>query len=182
MSNTNYYCYFESPIGRIVIQGNGDFVTGLYLPNHKGWQQPDSSWVQDELPFTEVRVQLTEYFAGERTQFEIPLKLQGTPFQQQVWNELRRIPYGTTLRYGELAQRIGQPNASRAVGNANGRNPISIIVPCHRVIGSDGRLTGYAGGITKKQWLLDWESSGHRNQEDQLELFDLTEGCHMRRY
>jgi methylated-DNA-[protein]-cysteine S-methyltransferase len=87
----------------------------------------------------------------------VPLKLAGTPFQRQVWQELVRIPYGTTITYAELARRVGKPTASRAVGNANGRNPISILVPCHRVIGANGKLTGYAGGVAKKQWLLDWE-------------------------
>src|SRR5205807_4847601 len=107
--------------------------------------------------FTRVRKQLAEYFAGERRQFDVPLKLAGTPFQQRVWLELARIPFGTTITYAELAQRLGRPTASRAVGHANGRNPISIIVPCHRVIGADGKLTGYAGGLDKKQWLLAWE-------------------------
>ena len=104
-----------------------------------------------------MRAQLAEYFAGQRQQFDVPFKRSGTPFQQRVWQELVRIPFGTTITYAQLAQRIGQPTAARAVGHANGRNPISIIVPCHRVIGADGKLTGYAGGIDNKQWLLAWE-------------------------
>ena len=107
--------------------------------------------------FTAVRKQLAEYFAGARQQFDVPLKLTGTPFQKRVWQELVRIPFGTTISYAQLAQRIGKPTAARAVGHANGRNPISIIVPCHRVIGADGKLTGYAGGVNNKQWLLAWE-------------------------
>ena len=112
---------------------------------------------QSDAPFAAVREQLAEYFAGERQQFDVPLKLAGTPFQQRVWQELVRIPFGTTITYAQLAQRVGKPTASRAVGHANGRNPISIIVPCHRVIGANGKLTGYAGGVEKKQWLLEWE-------------------------
>ncbi len=104
-----------------------------------------------------VRDQLAEYFAGERTEFDIPLKLAGTPFQNRVWQELARIPFGVTISYGELARRVGQPTASRAVGSANGKNPISIIVPCHRVIATSGNLTGYGGGLPNKQWLLQHE-------------------------
>jgi methylated-DNA-[protein]-cysteine S-methyltransferase len=101
--------------------------------------------------------QLREYFAGERTGFDLGLAATGTPFQQRVWAALREIPYGLTWSYGELALRIGQPTASRAVGLANGRNPIAIVVPCHRVIGASGMLTGYAGGVERKRWLLDHE-------------------------
>jgi methylated-DNA-[protein]-cysteine S-methyltransferase len=104
-----------------------------------------------------VREQLDEYFAGERQEFDVPLKLEGTPFQRGVWRELARIPFGTTITYAELARRIGRPTASRAVGHANGRNPISILVPCHRVVGAGGQLTGYAGGVDKKRWLLERE-------------------------
>jgi methylated-DNA-[protein]-cysteine S-methyltransferase len=132
-------------------------VTGLFMPQHKGWRGPDVSWQQSDASFAIAREQLAEYFAGDRQTFDVPLKLLGAPFQQLVWQELVRIPFGTTITYGRLAQRIGRPTASRAVGHANSRNPISIIVPCHRVIGSNGNLTGYAGGIDKKQWLLAWE-------------------------
>lgn len=104
--------------------------------------------------------QLREYFAGDRTDFSLPLAASGTPFQQRVWTALREIPYGTTWSYGQLAARIGQPSASRAVGLANGRNPIAIVVPCHRVIGASGALTGYAGGVGRKRWLLDHEAVG----------------------
>jgi methylated-DNA-[protein]-cysteine S-methyltransferase len=139
------------------VQSDGQFVTGLLMPQHKGWRGPDASWQQSDAPFTAVREQLAGYFAGERQQFDLPIKLAGTPFQQRVWQELVRIPFGTTITYAQLAQRVGKPTASRAVGHANGRNPISIVVPCHRVIGANGKLTGYAGGIDKKQWLLAWE-------------------------
>jgi methylated-DNA-[protein]-cysteine S-methyltransferase len=157
MTNTNCYCYLESPLGKIFVQGDGEFVTGIFMPNHKRWTGPDASWKQSDASFSIVREQLAEYFAGSRQQFDVPLKVDGTPFQQRVWQELVRIPFGTTITYGQLAQRVGMPTGSRAVGNANGRNPISIIVPCHRVIGANGKLTGYAGGVEKKEWLLDWE-------------------------
>ena len=152
-----YYTYIDSPLGRVFVQGDGEFLTHLFMPHHKGWQGADESSKQSAAPFAAVREQLAEYFAGERRHFDLQLKLIGTPFQQQVWQELQRIPFGTTITYAQLAQRVGKPTASRAVGHANGRNPISIIVPCHRVIGADGKLTGYAGGIDKKKWLLAWE-------------------------
>ena len=154
---TTCYGYVDSPLGQLFVQGDGQFVTGLYLPEHQGWHGPDSSWRQSDASFAMVREQLAAYFIGERQQFDVPLKLAGTPFQQRVWQALVRIPFGTTITYAELAQRVGNPHASRAVGNANGRNPISILVPCHRVIGAGGKLTGYAGGVDKKQWLLAWE-------------------------
>ena len=157
MTTPVYYSYVESPLGRMFVKGDGQFVTGLYLPQHKGWQGPDAAWQESAAPFAAVLEQLGEYFAGERQAFDVPLKLAGTPFQQRVWQELVCIPFGTTITYAQLAQLIGKPTASRAVGHANSRNPISIIVPCHRVIGADGKLTGYAGGVDKKQWLLAWE-------------------------
>ncbi|HTM53326.1 MAG TPA: methylated-DNA--[protein]-cysteine S-methyltransferase [Pirellulales bacterium] len=159
MSAITYYSTIECPFGRMFVQGDGHFVTGLFMPQHKGWRGPDASWQASDEPFAAVREQLAEYFAGQRQRFDVPLKLAGTPFQQRVWQELLRIPFGTTISYAQLAERVGQPTASRAVGHANGRNPISIIVPCHRVIGANGKLTGYAGGLDKKQWLLEWEAS-----------------------
>jgi methylated-DNA-[protein]-cysteine S-methyltransferase len=111
----------------------------------------------DPTPFTEVIRQLKEYFAAQRTDFDLPLRLAGTPFQRSVWAALREIPFGQTMSYGQLAQRIGRPAAVRAVGLANGRNPIGIIVPCHRVVGATGALTGYGGGLERKQYLLELE-------------------------
>lgn len=157
MSST-YFTYIRSPLGQLLICGDGQFITGLFMPEHGGWLGPEASWRRSEAPFVAVRKQLAEYFDGRRQEFDVPLKLAGTPFQQRVWKELVRIPFGTTITYCELARRIGRPTASRAVGRANGRNPISIIIPCHRVVGADGTLTGYAGGIEKKRWLLDFES------------------------
>jgi methylated-DNA-[protein]-cysteine S-methyltransferase len=154
---TTCYTYIDTPLGPLLVQGDGDFVTGLFMPNHKGWPGLEASWQQTDAPFAAVRAQLGEYFAGARQQFDVPLKLSGTPFQQQVWQELLRIPFGGTITYAELAARVGKPAGARAVGHANGRNPVAIIVPCHRVIGANGKLTGYAGGMDKKQWLLAWE-------------------------
>jgi len=158
MAATIYYSYLETPLGDLLIQGDGRFVTGIYMPEHKGWRGPDPAWQQSDAPFAEVREQLAEYFAGHRRWFDVSFRLTGTPFQQRVWQELLSIPYGHTITYAELAERVGKPTASRAVGNANGRNPISILVPCHRVIGADGKLTGYAGGVERKRWLLNWEA------------------------
>ena len=157
MTMTVCYSHIASPLGRLFAQGDGQFVTGLFMPQHIGWRGPDASWRRSDASFAVVREQLAEYFAGERQQFDVPLKLAGTPFQQRVWQELVRIPFGTTITYAQLARRVGKPTASRAVGHANSRNPISIVVPCHRVIGADGKLTGYAGGVDKKEWLLAWE-------------------------
>ena len=147
MVTTLFYTFIDSPLGQICLEGDGQFLTGLHMPRHKHWSGLDASWQKSDAPFTTVRAQLDEYFAGQRQQFDVPLKSTGTPFQQRVWEELLRIPFGKTITYGQLAQRVGQPTASRAVGNANGRNPISILVPCHRVIGTSGKLTGYAGGV-----------------------------------
>ncbi len=175
MTTTACYTYIESPLGRLLVRGDGEFVTGLFMRGHKGSPGPEASWEESDAPFAAVREQLAEYFAGERQQFDVPLKMVGTPFQRRVWQELVRIPFGTTITYGQLAQRVGQPTASRAVGHANSRNPISIIVPCHRVIGADGKLTGYAGGVDKKRWLLAWERS--TTVAEPRSLFDAVPIC-----
>jgi methylated-DNA-[protein]-cysteine S-methyltransferase len=159
MTEQIVYGYVESPLGRLCVEGNGTLLTGLYLPEHKHRNGPSPTAVRDDDAFAAVREQLGEYFAGTRQAFDVPLRLHGTPFQQRVWQELTRIPFGATITYAELAERVGSSNRFRAVGNANGRNPISILVPCHRVIGSGGKLTGYAGGVDRKQRLLEWERS-----------------------
>lgn len=146
-----------SPLGDLLLTATPQGLTGLFLYLGHSNVQVRPEWVSDPAAFTKVAGQLEEYFAGERREFDVPLDLHGTPFQLKVWGELCRISYGTTLSYGQLAQRIGQPTASRAVGLANGRNPVSIIVPCHRVIGANGTLTGYGGGLHNKQALLDLE-------------------------
>lgn len=149
------HSYLPSPIGDLLLLGDGTHLTGLYTAEHV--RMPTALGDRSDREFAEVRSQLTEYFAGERASFDLPLKPAGTPFQQRVWQRLRQIPLGQTSSYGELAAEIGQPTAVRAVGMANGRNPISIIVPCHRVVGSTGELTGYAGGLAAKRWLLEHE-------------------------
>jgi methylated-DNA-[protein]-cysteine S-methyltransferase len=154
-----FYTTMDSPIGPLLLVSDGQALTGLYMVEHRHGLSPASDWVQDEcaVPLPEARAQLEAYFAGERTDFDLPLAPRGTDFQRRVWSELRAIPYGTTISYGELARRVGSPAAVRAVGQANGRNPISIIVPCHRVIGASGKLTGYGGGLDRKAALLDLE-------------------------
>ena len=147
-----------SPIGRLLLVGDERALHGLYMLDGPRPLAIDPAWTEDAAPFAAVITQLREYFAGERTDFDVAVELQGTPFQQRVWNALREIPYGQTISYGELALRIDQPSAVRAVGLANGRNPVSVIVPCHRVIGANGTLTGYGGGVERKRLLLDLEA------------------------
>jgi methylated-DNA-[protein]-cysteine S-methyltransferase len=154
----NAYTYFESPIGRLLLTSDGIALTGLYMEPSRKAQSTDG-WTEDVTvaPLSAAVRQLTEYFDGTRRAFDLPLRLLGTTFQTRVWRELTEIPYGQTWSYGQLAKRIDNPTASRAVGLANGRNPISILVPCHRVIGADGSLTGYGGGLERKRWLLAHE-------------------------
>lgn len=160
MSDTTYFLNYPSPVGDLLLTSDGTALTGLYLPDPRYGPTQGPGWVRgEEVPvLIETRRQLDQYFRGERTTFDVPLATAGTPFQQRVWRELCEIPYGRTWSYGELATRVGNPKASRAVGLANGRNPISIIVPCHRVIGADGSLTGYGGGLPCKKGLLSFES------------------------
>ena len=154
-----FYEHMPSPIGRLLLVSDGDALTGLYMSDHNGGPLPEPGWKRDQASLAAVREQLEAYFAGRLQQFEFGLNPAGTPFQRRVWMELRRIPFGETISYGELARRIGQPTASRAVGRANGQNPIAIVVPCHRVIGADGTLTGFGGGIDRKRWLLEHEAA-----------------------
>jgi methylated-DNA-[protein]-cysteine S-methyltransferase len=154
----NSFSYVDSPIGRLLLTTDGAALTGLYMEEHRNGQSTRGCSENASIgPLPAARRQLDEYFAGTRREFDLPLHLQGTVFQSQVWRELTQIPYGQTWSYGQLASRIQKPSASRAVGLANGRNPISIVVPCHRVIGADGSLTGYGGGLERKQWLLAHE-------------------------
>lgn len=147
----------DSPIGPLTLVAVDGVLVRLLMdvPGHE--PGPEVLGEPDPAPFAEVRGQLGEYFAGRRTGFDLPLRLEGTEFQRAVWAALREIPYGETISYGEQAARIGRPGASRAVGLANGRNPIAIIVPCHRVVGSSGTLTGFGGGLERKRLLLDLE-------------------------
>ena len=156
-----YYHVVSSPVGDLTLVSDGTALTGLSMSDQKEGSDPDRGWLRDEGEFDAVAKQLAAYFASELREFDLPLAPHGTDFQKKVWRELCRIPYGETISYGELARRIGQPGASRAVGLANGRNPIGIIVPCHRVIGADGSMTGFGGGIPIKQFLLVHEGIGH---------------------
>ncbi len=153
-----YYCYLETPIGELLLAGTADALTMVGFPKGSMRRDPEADWIFNEKPFAEVSRQLLEYFAGERRDFDLKLDLEGTEFQLSVLRELQQIPYGTTTSYADIAKRIGRPKAVRAVGAANGRNPIPIIVPCHRVIGSHGDLTGFGGGLDTKEALLRLEA------------------------
>lgn len=154
---TIYYDRMPSPIGELLLLSDGEHLTGLYMQTERSPSPHGVRWRHDPAPLRAAREQLQAYFAGERQTFDLPLAPQGSSFQRGVWAELEKIPFGVTCSYGEIAKRLGQPRASRAVGLANGRNPISIVVPCHRVIGANGTLTGYGGGIERKRWLLRHE-------------------------
>jgi methylated-DNA-[protein]-cysteine S-methyltransferase len=156
-TDTVYYDQIDSPVGplRLIADAGGLREMLFAVESHPTVMQPQ--WVRASKPLAHVHRQLDEYFAGKRQTFDLALHPHGTPFQLAVWMQLRSIPYGTTISYGELARRVGNPAASRAVGAANGRNPLSIIVPCHRVIGASGKLTGYGGGLPIKEFLLGLE-------------------------
>ena len=141
---------FSSTVGPLVLEGDDRALRRV------GFGEPDAPQ-GDARAVADAAIQLEQYFAGERTEFDLDVELEGTPFERRVWDEVRAIPYGETATYAEIAERIGRPGACRAVGRANGRNPVALIVPCHRVIGSDGSLTGYAGGLEMKRALLDLE-------------------------
>lgn len=147
----------DSPIGKLTLVATDGVLAGLYMEQQRHLPAVETFGRPNPEPFTETIRQLDEYFAGDRTSFDLPLAMVGTEFQRQVWDGLRDIPFGETMSYGELAAVLGKPAASRAVGLANGRNPISVIVPCHRVVGSTGSLTGYGGGLERKLFLLDFE-------------------------
>ncbi len=153
-----YYCYLPTPIGDLLLAGDSEALSLIGFPQGKMRRDPDPDWIFNEKPFAAARQQLREYFAGKRKTFDLPLRLTGTEFQVQVLEELQRIPYGETVSYGAIAQRIGRPKAVRAVGAANGRNPLPIVIPCHRVIGSGGDLTGFGGGLDTKEALLRLEA------------------------
>jgi methylated-DNA-[protein]-cysteine S-methyltransferase len=165
-----FYSFFDSPVGRLHLHSDGTALTGVYMDGlQDGPALPADARPDDEAaPFPEAKRQLSAYFAGQQRSFDLPLAMAGTEFQRMVWAELQRIPFGATISYGELARRLGNPNGSRAVGLANGRNPIAIIVPCHRVIGSGGQLVGYSGGLARKQALLAFEASVWSEAPQQL--------------
>ena len=158
------YAFHPSPIGPLLLVGDPDGTAGVRLQrvlmeDQRHGVPVGADWREDPAPFTEVERQLDEYFAGERRSFDLALDPHGTPFQLAVWMQLRTIPTGQTTTYGEVAARLGKPSASRAVGAAVGRNPISVIVPCHRVVGASGALTGFAGGLDRKRTLLTLEGA-----------------------
>ncbi|WP_329024804.1 methylated-DNA--[protein]-cysteine S-methyltransferase [Streptomyces sp. NBC_00690] len=155
---TRAHTTIESPYGPLTLVATDGVLSGLYMTEQRHRPAQETFGDPDAAPFTEAARQLEAYFARELTEFDLPMHLDGTPFQRSVWQRLLAIPYGQKRTYGELAQELGNANASRAVGLANGKNPVGIIVPCHRVIGSSGNLTGYGGGLGRKQQLLEFES------------------------
>jgi methylated-DNA-[protein]-cysteine S-methyltransferase len=157
MRSTPFFSELESPLGPLLLLGDARVLTALYMVDQRHRPPLAPGCARNDAAFREARSQLEAYFAGKLTDFDVPLSAEGTEFQSKVWRALRAIGYGRTASYGELARRIGKAGAARAVGLANGKNPIGIIVPCHRVIGADGSLTGYGGGMVRKQWLLEHE-------------------------
>ncbi|MDI3417413.1 methylated-DNA--[protein]-cysteine S-methyltransferase [Streptomyces luteolus] len=160
---TTTHTLLDSPYGPLTLVATDGALSGLYMTDQRH-RPPEENFglrvAPDEAPFAEAARQLGEYFTGDRHTFDLPLHLAGTPFQRRVWEGLSTIPYGETRTYGELAAQLGKPNASRAVGLANGKNPLGIVVPCHRVVGANGSLTGYGGGLDRKRRLLELEGSG----------------------
>lgn len=153
------YTTVDSPVGELLLSGDGDGLAGLWFPSGSRARRAAPGWRRDDAAFAAVAEQLDEYWAHERTAFDLPLRMHGTEFERAVWQKLREIPYGETTSYGELALSLGLTgHGARAVGRANGHNPIAIIVPCHRVIGADGSLTGFGGGLERKRLLLELES------------------------
>ncbi|MDX3849950.1 methylated-DNA--[protein]-cysteine S-methyltransferase [Streptomyces sp. AK02-01A] len=147
----------DSPLGGLTVVAENDALTGLYFERHRGRPAAEALGTRSDERFEETRRQLGQYFTGERHDFDLPLAPAGDEFQQRVWDLLRQIPYGQTRSYGDLARQLGDPSLAQAVGAANGRNPLCVLIPCHRVIGADGKLVGYAGGLDRKRQLLDLE-------------------------
>jgi len=168
-------CYFSvmgSPLGKLELQSTDQAIISVHIAGFiRHGDMPEIS-PQRSLPdcLTACKAQLREYFEGKRKKFDLPITPHGTPFQQKVWNELLNIPFGSTISYLELAKRLGDPKVIRAAGSANGKNPVAIIIPCHRVIGADGSLVGYAGGLENKRWLLEHEQT-HSGGKTQLSIF-----------
>ncbi len=158
------YSTLDSPVGELLLVANADGIRSIYSTSHRKRSEPRPEWRRDDAALGDAREQLKAYFAGELQEFTLALNPQGTPFQKRVWKLLESVPYGTTTTYGHLARQLGTPTASRAVGAANGRNPISFVVPCHRVIGQDGSLTGYGGGLEMKRTLLEFEKRTKNGQ------------------
>ncbi|WP_062229474.1 methylated-DNA--[protein]-cysteine S-methyltransferase [Aureimonas frigidaquae] len=162
------YTYLQTPIGALLLAGDGHALSRISFPTGSRMMAPGPDWQRDDAAFILARQELTDYFNGKLRAFTVPLAPAGTPFQIQVWTALRAIPYGETITYGTLARRIGRPTASRAVGAANGANPLPIILPCHRVIGGTGALTGFGGGLPTKTWLLTLEGAAAAGSQTEL--------------
>lgn len=167
-----YYSYVASPLGPLLIAGDSAGLRMIHFQRHPVQQPPAPDWHEDRHLLRAAIDQIEAYFAGTLRQFTLPLAPQGTPFQQAVWDALQRIPYGETTSYGALARQLGKPRAARAVGAANGQNPLALVIPCHRVIGSTGKLTGYAGGLDIKQALLAFERRNTTSGETQTSLLN----------
>jgi methylated-DNA-[protein]-cysteine S-methyltransferase len=167
---TATHTVIDSPIGELTLVAGDGVLSGIYFPGH--WHMPTTKvfGTRVEGGFEQAREQLGEYFAGERTEFELATTVAGEELQLRVWGLIDRIPYGQTTTYGEMAQELGDQALAREVGAAVGRNPLSIVVPCHRVVGKDGKLTGYAGGLERKRFLLELEGAGERVEAEQLQL------------
>ena len=153
------YTHAPSPLGPLLLVGSGEALTAIWLPSGRDRRDPEPSWIESPKPFRDAVRQLDAYFAGKLRQFDLPLAPEGTPFQRRVWQALLGIPYGETVSYGSIALALGRMDRVRAVGAAVGSTPVPIVVPCHRVIGADGSLTGYGGGLPRKRWLLDHEAA-----------------------
>jgi methylated-DNA-[protein]-cysteine S-methyltransferase len=160
----------ESPVGELTLVARDGVLSGIYFPGHWHMPAPEVFGTRSERGFEQARQQLSEYFGGERTEFELATTVVGEEFQRRVWGLIDRIPHGETTTYGEMADELGGGVLAREVGGAVGRNPLSIVVPCHRVVGKDGRLTGYAGGLERKRFLLELEGAGARVEAEQLQL------------
>lgn len=168
--STRYYATLDTPLGVVLLWGREGALEGVNFQAGTQAREPEADWVADARPLADAVAQLAEYFAGQRREFALTVDPQGTPFQRHVWQNLRQIPYGVTITYGELARRVGKPSAARAVGAANGQNPIPIIIPCHRVIGANGKLTGFAGGLHLKEGLLSLEQALPEDKSAQARL------------
>ena len=166
MKNQTVFTIIPSPLGDILLARNENGLSHISFQEGTSAIEPTAVWQEDNAAFPDATAQLKAYFAGELREFDLPLAPEGTPFQQTVWQALQTIPYGTTATYGELAAGIGKPTASRAVGAANGRNPLPIIIPCHRVIGANGKLTGFRGGLRFTEALLELEGNGRLRQAE----------------
>jgi methylated-DNA-[protein]-cysteine S-methyltransferase len=161
-ASPTYTTSVPSPIGPLTLAWSDGALCGLRMEDQRHAAGTEPGWLRDDEPFGDITEQLRAYFGGERTTFDVPIRFEGTPFQVEVWSRLREIPFGETISYAELARRVGRPGAFRAVGNANGRNPVAVIVPCHRVVAADGTIGGYGGGLERKRWLLDLEGVSGR--------------------